>query len=261
MQPLAGVTVEIYNSSGSLVTTALTDCSGSYVSRAGMPTGLYFARTVNSQGFIDKLYNNLTCVSCDPTTGTAIPVITGETTTAINFSLCPFAISPGSKSFTAAGGEGVIAVTSGGGCGWTATSNAGWIEITSIASGTGNGTISYVVRDNTGVGQRTGTITVANQVFTVQQKGQGEGGCALAISPMFAGYNAAGGTGSISVTAGAQCAWQPTSNASWIVVTSGCCGAGNGTVTYAVQSNATGATRTGKIIVGGRTFNVKQSGN
>ena len=118
--PLKQVTVEIYNSSGALVTTAATDCSGNYVSQAGMPTGTYFARTANSREFMDKLFNNINCVFCNPTTGTPISVTTGQTTAGINFSLCPLAISPGSKSFSATGGEGVITVTSSGGCGWTA---------------------------------------------------------------------------------------------------------------------------------------------
>jgi hypothetical protein len=258
--PLVGVTVEIYNSSGALVTTVLTDCSGNYVSPAGMPTGTYFARSVNSFGFVDKLYNNLTCVGCDPTTGTAIAVTSGQTTTSINFSLCPLSISPGSKSFEATGGEGVINVTSSGGCGWTAASSANWIEITSGASGTGNSAVSYLVRDNPSAGSRTGTITIANRTFTIQQQGQGEGGCVLSVSPTFAGFNAAGGTGNISVTTGAGCAWQASSSASWIVVTSGCCGTGNATVMYSVQPNASGVGRSGVITVAGKKFNVKQGG-
>ena len=257
--PLIGVTVEIYNSKGALVNTSLTDCSGNYISSAGLPTGTYYARTVNSQGFIDGLYNNMNCVSCDPTTGTAIAVTSGQTTAAINFSLCPFSISPDNNAFPSAGGEGLINVTSG--CGWTAVSGASWIEITSEASGSGNGTVSYAVRDNPGVEPRTGTITIANRTFTIQQAGQAAGSCSVAISPILANYNAAGGTGNISVTADAQCAWQAVSNASWIVVISGCCGTGNGNVTYAVEPNATGTTRTGKITIGGQKFNVKQSAN
>lgn len=259
--PLKQVMVEIFNSSGALVTTGATDCSGNYVSQAGMPTGTYFARTTNSRKFIDKLYNNINCALCDPTTGTPISVTSGQTTGGINFLLCPLTISPGSASFAATGGEGVIAVTSSGGCGWTAVSSASWIEITSAPSGTGNGTVSYVVRENLENFTRTGFITIENQTFVVQQRWPGEGGCTFAISPAFANYNAAGGTGSIIVTTGVRCAWQAVSNASWLVVTPGCCGTGDGTILFEVHPNSTGATRTGIISVGSRKFNVKQTAN
>ncbi len=53
-------------------------------------------------------------------------------------------------------------------CAWTAVSNVPWITITSGSSGTGNGTVQYSVTSNTG-GVRTGTITIANQTFTVIQ--------------------------------------------------------------------------------------------
>ena len=259
--PRKQVTVEIYNSGGALVTTGVTDCSGNYVSQAGMPTGTYFARTTNSRGFIDELYNNINCALCNPTTGTPISVTSGQTTGGINFSLCPLTISPGSNSIAARGGEGIIAVTSSGGCGWTAVSTASWIEITSGASGTGNGTVSYVVRENLENFTRTGFIIIENQTFIVQQRWPGEGGCTFAISPAFANYNAAGGTGSIIVTTGVRCAWQAVSNASWLVVTPACCGTGDGTIMFVVQPNSTGATRMGTISVGGRKFDVKQAAN
>jgi hypothetical protein len=57
-----------------------------------------------------------------------------------------------------------------GGCGWTVTSKAGWINITSGSSGVGNGTVNYSVGINTGAA-RSGTINIARQIFTVKQKG------------------------------------------------------------------------------------------
>lgn len=46
-----------------------------------------------------------------------------------------------------------------------------WINITSGASGSGNGTINYTVSANPGTSQRTGTITVNGQTHTVIQSG------------------------------------------------------------------------------------------
>jgi len=81
---------------------------------------------------------------------------------------CTYSINPTNQSFVAAGGTGSVAVTAGSGCGWTATSNAAWISVTSGASGNGNGTVNYSVALNTGAA-RSGTITIAGQTFTVTQ--------------------------------------------------------------------------------------------
>ena len=64
---------------------------------------------------------------------------------------------------------------SSGSCTWTATSNASWITITSGSNGTGNGTVSYSVSSNTDTSQRTGTMTIAGQTFTVTQSPIQEG--------------------------------------------------------------------------------------
>jgi YD repeat-containing protein len=66
-------------------------------------------------------------------------------------------------------------VTAGAGCAWTAVSNAGWITVTSGASGTGNGTVGYSVAANGGSDQRQGTVTIAGQTFTVTQAGTSGG--------------------------------------------------------------------------------------
>ncbi|MCM3873680.1 MAG: hypothetical protein ND895_23585 [Pyrinomonadaceae bacterium] len=85
-------------------------------------------------------------------------------------SLHSLSINPTSQNFSASGSTGIVNVTSTGSCGWTATSNASWINITSGSSGTGNGTVGFSVAANTGA-QRTGTLTVAGQTFSVAQDG------------------------------------------------------------------------------------------
>jgi hypothetical protein len=71
------------------------------------------------------------------------------------------------------GGDGTVSVITHGGCSWAAASNDGWILITSDASGSGNGTISFTIRENISTLARTGTITIADQTFTVTQAGGG----------------------------------------------------------------------------------------
>jgi uncharacterized delta-60 repeat protein len=80
-----------------------------------------------------------------------------------------YSISPTSLTIGAGGGAGnTIAVTAQVGCTYTAVSNNSFITITSGASGSGNGTVTFTVAANPGVA-RTGTITVAGRTFTVNQ--------------------------------------------------------------------------------------------
>ena len=83
---------------------------------------------------------------------------------------CVSALSLSGAGFAAAGGSGSIPVTATSGCAWTAVSNVSWISITAGASGSGNGTVSYMVAADPGA-QRTGAITIAGQAFTVTQGG------------------------------------------------------------------------------------------
>ena len=69
-------------------------------------------------------------------------------------------------------GEGTVTVTIGTGCAWTAMTTDSWISITSGSSGTGSGTVRFSVGLNLGA-SRTGTITIAGKVFTVNQSGLG----------------------------------------------------------------------------------------
>ena len=78
------------------------------------------------------------------------------------------------------------------------------------------------------------------------------------ISPTSRSATAGGGTASITVTGLAACTWGATSTVSWITVTAGATGSGNGTVNYRVAAN-TGNARTGTLKIAGRTFTVSQA--
>ncbi len=82
--------------------------------------------------------------------------------------------------------------------------------------------------------------------------------CTYSISPSSQSFTSSGGSGTVSVTAGAGCSWTAVSNAGWITVTAGASGSGNGTVSYSVTANA-GAARSGTITIAGQTFTVTQS--
>ncbi|HUQ89750.1 MAG TPA: BACON domain-containing protein [Vicinamibacterales bacterium] len=81
---------------------------------------------------------------------------------------CTYTLSSTSLSVAGTGGTASIAVTAGTGCAWTASSNAGFVSITSGATQTGNGTVNVTVSENTG-DARTATLTIAGQAVTVSQ--------------------------------------------------------------------------------------------
>ncbi len=187
-------------------------------------------------------------------------IIGGQTFTVTQDSGCTYTISPNNQTFTSTGGSSTVAVTtSNPQCQWAATvtaANSSWVTITSGASGTGSGTVAYTVASNSGP-QRTGTIIIGGQTLTITQ----QDGCTFTIAPTSATVPASGGTGSVAVTASnPQCQWAATvtaANSSWVTITSGASGTGNGTVIYSVALNS-GAARTGTIIIGGQTFTINQ---
>lgn len=98
----------------------------------------------------------------------------------LNASGCTYAISPTSQSFSAGGGFGNVTVTaSPSGCtgNWTASSNTGFLAVTSGSSGTGNGMVGYSVSSNSSTSSRSGTLTIAGQTFSVTQQGAATTSC------------------------------------------------------------------------------------
>jgi hypothetical protein len=88
------------------------------------------------------------------------------------------------------------------------------------------------------------------------------GACAYSFTPVSQTFPAIGGTGSIPVTAPADCNWSAESNDDWIFVTSGRSGVGNGVVTFQVDRNSIiiSHPRTGTITVANKTFTIIQLG-
>ncbi|MEW6733192.1 MAG: reprolysin-like metallopeptidase, partial [Acidobacteriota bacterium] len=172
---------------------------------------------------------------------------------------CTYTINPTSQNFPATGGNGTVNVSTASGCQWTATSNSSFITITSGASGSGNGTVSFTVAANSGA-TRSGTLLVAGQIFTVTQQGATTG-CTYTITPVGKNFNRLGGSDTVSVTTANGCQWTAVSNVPWITITAGASGSGNGVVNYTVSVNNSGVTRAGTMTIAGKTFSVKQSSN
>jgi hypothetical protein len=83
---------------------------------------------------------------------------------------CGYALTPTSINVPVEGTGDFVNITTASSCAWTATSNNSWITIVDGAAGTGVGLLAYFVDANPGP-PRTGTMTIAGQLFTVTQSG------------------------------------------------------------------------------------------
>ncbi|GEM_PF-230859 len=180
---------------------------------------------------------------------------------------CSFTLAPalvgggfGTTVGAAASTGNMVTVTSPAGCPWTAVSNSAFIHITAGASGTGNGTVTYSVDANTLSSNQAGSMTIGGQLFQVTQTGTA---CSYSIQISSANYSSSAATGSLGVTATAGCPWTAVSSQTWLMVTSGASGTGNGSVGYSVAANTSANPRSATITVSGNTglvFTVNQQG-
>lgn len=174
---------------------------------------------------------------------------------------CGFLTTPATQYFSARGGQGSVKVITTDSCGWSATSNDGWIVLTSSSSGSGNGDVTFEVRENFAGSTRQGSLTVGGQLITVVQNNNLTESCSYSITPLFSSFTTSGGSGTINVSASAGCAWKAESTASWIQITSGSAGIGNGTVSYTVEAGPNNVSRKGTMTIAGKTFLIKQTGS
>jgi hypothetical protein len=182
---------------------------------------------------------------------------------------CSILLNGTTQTVAAAGGPAApVTVTTGTSCGWTTVSNASWITVTSGASATGSGAAAFTVAPNSGA-ERTGTLTIGGQTYTVIQAGSASpvpppvpppATCSFAITPTSSSIGAAGANSvSVAVTTTSSCSWTAVSNDAWISITSGTSGTGNGAVQFRVAANSGSAPRTGTMTIAGQTFTVSQA--
>jgi len=169
---------------------------------------------------------------------------------------CTNSLSPNNATVSNTGGSGSTAMTTQNGCSWTAVANESWIQVNPTA-GQNSGTLNYSVQSNPDTTSRTGTITIGSATFSVTQGAA----CSFTLGPTFASVRSAGDVGTITVTAtNSACARNVVSDASWLTISSGASGTGNGTVGWTAAVNPTAERRTGNITIGNTVFSVTQEG-
>lgn len=167
---------------------------------------------------------------------------------------CTFSVNQTSQSFAANGGNGSVPVAaSGNDCPWTAVSNDNWITITGNANKQGTTNANFTVAPNNGPA-RTGSVTVAGKTVIVGQAA----GCNFTINPATQNFSAAGGAGTVNITASnAACTYSSGNPPAWVSVNSGATGTGSGVLTFTVAANL-GAPRSGSLQIAGQTLSLSQ---
>jgi hypothetical protein len=124
---------------------------------------------------------------------------------------------------------------------------AGWV-IQGAISISNNGLILAVGSFNSGASQ-----------YVVLAPSQ----CTVTLNPTSVNVTSAAQSSSFNVTTGTGCTWAATSNSSFVSITSGSSGTGNGTVNFNIAANSGSQPLAGTItvdgVVAGQTFTVNQS--
>ena len=152
---------------------------------------------------------------------------------------CTYRLEPANASWPHEGGSGTFSVITAERCPWTARSNSSWITVASGQQGTGNGTVSYAVERNRDPAARAGTITAAEQTFSIMEGGEAAPvSCEYSVTPVeFNVCMAVPYTLTAAITTQQGCSWTATPDASWVTVAAGQSGAGPGTISFTVTDN------------------------
>ena len=198
--------------------------------------------------------------------GSKVYTVTQAGTTSCDYTVAPVEV----KACMSVGYITTIAVATGAGCPWTASTPASWIALASGTTGAGPGTITFSLGNNfdaarqANIEVRWPTPTAGQNVRVLQA------GCLYGVSRDTIDVPAAGGdvffdvvSQSTDTSCGGPlqngCVWTATSNASWVTVLSSMPKYGDDRVSLRVAANGTGAARTTTVVVRDRTVTIRQT--
>ena len=161
---------------------------------------------------------------------------------------------PSSCTYSAQQGSDIlhVLITTQPGCNWIAVPSAYWLGVAdSTRSGSGSGTVQVLAESNNGL-TRTGNLSIAGTVYSITQGA----GCQLTLARTAQVFGADGGSDQVSAVIDYSCAPpSPSTPDSWIHLNP----LTGTTFSYLVDSNETGAARTGTIVIDAQVFTVVQS--
>jgi hypothetical protein len=159
-----GFTVDSTASSRTISIVTGTQCSWTAISAASWITIASGASGSGIGAVTFLIEQNSTATS---RTGTL--VVAGQTVSITQGTgNCASSVTPTSFAVDSAATSRTVSITSGTQCSWTATSTAAWITVTSGATGSGVGSVTFSIGANAG-GTRTGALTIAGRSVTVNQ--------------------------------------------------------------------------------------------
>ena len=167
-------------------------------------------------------------------------------------------VEPSQATVSSSGGSASTNLILSGNVQWTATTTTPWLNITSSTTGAGSAEIRVVASRNPTVYERTGTVLVAGQTFSVIQPG-------LNVDleyeqPIF---RAAGGDLTIDVATEAGASWEVSTDVDWIIPvlpTGGSAfGSGSAFIIVAGYSDTT-SSRSGILNIAGKEVVISQRG-
>ena len=173
---------------------------------------------------------------------------------------CSFTISATNAIVGAGASSGQVTINSLTGCPWTVSNLNSWITFPGGTNYAGSNTVTYSVGANPSFVGRTGTVLLANKLFTVVQPGVT---CQYSLS--FSNYTfiqpLGGAMPPVQVLASNGCSWQTVSTNSWIDIKAGVEGTNsNPLVRITLAPNTSPLTRSANVVIAGIPLAISQFG-
>ena len=117
-------------------------------------------------------FSRLTFARLMAAAGTLATVVGCSSSSSVSTEPSPVkcAVTLSTASLSAGGGTGTITVTTGQECGWTASTQFGWIAGLSPTSGQGNGQVAFSVGPNPSQIERQGEVVVNDSRAQIRQE-------------------------------------------------------------------------------------------
>ncbi|MDR3738107.1 MAG: RHS repeat-associated core domain-containing protein [Terracidiphilus sp.] len=167
---------------------------------------------------------------------------------------CVTSLTPSTLTVPGVGGTATFSVQTSSSCSWNIAGLPSWITVPGGTGGNGSLTLTLSVAPNAG-SARSAVLNVDVMQLTVNQAAP----CACTISSAGQSIPVSGGSGTISVSAAADCVWAMSAPPAWVTFTGATSGTGNGGVTFQVSANP-GAHRSATVTAGGASFEFDQLG-
>jgi hypothetical protein len=150
--------------SGTVSITAARDCGWNLAAQAS-----WVSLSGSSSGYGNAAVSYTVATNPAPATRTAEIVVEAahlQVTQAA--AACTYALNRSGDSIGAGGGTLTVQLTTLGGCGWQASTDADWLSFASARSGSSSAAIAIAVDVNSGPA-RSATVSVQGQTYTVSQ--------------------------------------------------------------------------------------------